>query len=137
MSEDRGAAKREQTLERQCPDGRRLYRRRPVRPPRARRKRQDALRRCDRDNRRWQARSKSSFGPSKGIVTLASFTCQWRDALMGRTQRNQWLAEFESGAGRLENPLFLADVTMPSYALCLVALILKITPMRRQFKSVR
>jgi len=36
---------------------------------------------------------------------------------MGRTQRNQWLAEFESGAGRLENPLFLADVTMPSYAL--------------------
>ena len=24
-----------------------------------------------------------------GIVTLASFTCQWRDALMGRTQRNQ------------------------------------------------
>src|SRR5208283_5389597 len=49
-----------------------------------------------------------------GIVTLASFTCQWRDALMGRTQRNQWLAEFESGAGHLENPLFLADVTMPS-----------------------
>src|SRR5208282_2722440 len=48
-----------------------------------------------------------------GIVTLASFTCQWRDALMGRTQRNQWLAEFESGAGHLENPLFLADVTMP------------------------
>ena len=32
---------------------------------------------------------------------------------MGRTQRNQWLAEFESGAGHLENPLFLADVTMP------------------------
>ncbi len=32
---------------------------------------------------------------------------------MGRTQRNQWLAEFESGAGNLENPLFLADVTMP------------------------
>jgi len=49
-----------------------------------------------------------------GIVTLASFTCQWRDALMGRTQRNQWLAEFESGTGHLENPLFLADVTMPS-----------------------
>src|SRR5208337_5217772 len=48
-----------------------------------------------------------------GIVTLASFTCQWRDALMGRTQRNQWLAEFESGTGHLENPLFLADVTMP------------------------
>jgi len=45
---------------------------------------------------------------------LASFTCQWRDALMGRTQRNQWLAEFESGAGHLENPLFLADVTMPA-----------------------
>jgi len=33
---------------------------------------------------------------------------------MGRTQRNQWLAEFESGAGHLENPLFLADVTMPT-----------------------
>ena len=32
---------------------------------------------------------------------------------MGRTLRNQWLAEFESGAGHLENPLFLADVTMP------------------------
>src|SRR5271157_3763745 len=48
-----------------------------------------------------------------GIVTLARFTCQWRDALMGRTQRNQWLAEFESGTGHLENPLFLADVTMP------------------------
>ncbi len=51
---------------------------------------------------------------AEGIVTLASFTCQWRDALMGRTQRNQWLAEFESGTGHLENPLFLADVTMPS-----------------------
>src|SRR5271157_599372 len=51
--------------------------------------------------------------PEAGIVTLASFTCQWRDALMGRTQRNQWLAEFESGAGYLENPLFLANVTMP------------------------
>ncbi len=43
---------------------------------------------------------------------------------MGRTQRNQWLAEFESGTGHLENPLFLADVTMPLYghskgALCL------------------
>ena len=50
---------------------------------------------------------------SAGIVTLASFTCQRRDALVGRTQRNQWLAEFESGAGNLENPLFLADVTMP------------------------
>ena len=49
----------------------------------------------------------------EGIVTLASFTCQWRDALTGRTQRNQWLVEFESGAGNLENPLFLADVTMP------------------------
>ena len=50
----------------------------------------------------------------KGIVTMASFTCQWRDALMGRTQRNQWLAELESGAGHIENPLFLADVTMPA-----------------------
>src|SRR5208337_4867723 len=50
----------------------------------------------------------------RGIVTLASFTCQWRDALIGRTQRNQWLAEFESGAGHLENPLFLPDVTMPA-----------------------
>ncbi len=48
-----------------------------------------------------------------GIVTLASFTCQWRDALIGRTQRNQWLAEFESGAEHSENPLSLADVTMP------------------------
>ena len=33
---------------------------------------------------------------------------------MGRTQRNQGLAEFESGAGHLEIPLFLTDVTMPS-----------------------
>ncbi len=49
-----------------------------------------------------------------GIVTLASFTCQWRVVLMGRTQRNQWLAELESGAGHLENPLFVADVTMPT-----------------------
>ena len=52
-------------------------------------------------------------GLPDGIVTLASSTCEWRDALMGRTQRNQWLAEFGSSAGHLGNPLFLADVTMP------------------------
>ena len=34
-------------------------------------------------------------------------------ASVARTQRNQWLAEFESGTGHLENPLFLAHVTMP------------------------
>lgn len=44
-------AQREQTLERQRPDGRRLYRRRPFRPPRPRRNRQDAVRRCGCDNR--------------------------------------------------------------------------------------
>src|SRR5208282_4576702 len=49
-------AQRQQTLEGRRPDGRRLYRRRPVRPARAGRSRQDAVRRCDRDNRRWQAR---------------------------------------------------------------------------------
>ncbi len=55
----------------------------------------------------WQNKTQA------GIVTLASFTCQWRDALMGRTQLNQWLAEFARGTGHPENPLFLADVTMP------------------------
>ena len=68
-----------------------------------------ALRRSARPSRHTSPKQ-----AARGIVTLASFTCQWRDALMGRTQRNQWLAEFESGAGHLENPLFLADVTMPA-----------------------
>src|SRR5208282_1508459 len=53
----------------------------------------------------------------KGIVSLASSTCQWRDAPMDRTQRNQWRADFESGVGHLENPLFLADVTMPIFVI--------------------
>jgi hypothetical protein len=34
---------------------------------------------------------------SDGILTLASSMCKWPDALVGRTQRNQWLADFESG----------------------------------------
>jgi|SRR5271166_1267277 len=49
----------------------------------------------------------------EGIVTLASFACQSRDALIGRIQVNQWVGEFGNGAGHLQNPLFLADVTMP------------------------
>jgi hypothetical protein len=42
------------------------------------------------------------------------FTCQSRDALIGRRQGNQWLGEFHGGTGLLQNPLFLANVTMPS-----------------------
>jgi ABC-type sugar transport system substrate-binding protein len=49
-----------------------------------------------------------------GIVTLAIFTCQSPDALMGRRQGNQWFGEFHGGTGPLQNPLFLANVTMPS-----------------------
>jgi hypothetical protein len=48
----------------------------------------------------------------KGIVTFAGFTCQPRDALMGRSQENQWLGELHGGAKALGNPLFLANVTM-------------------------
>ena len=33
---------------------------------------------------------------------------------MGRSQETQWLAELHGGAKALGNPLFLADVTMPS-----------------------
>ena len=40
-----------------------------------------------------------------GIVTLASFACQSRDALIGRIQGNQWVGEFGNGAGDLQNPL--------------------------------
>jgi hypothetical protein len=48
-----------------------------------------------------------------GIVTLAIFTCQSLAALIGGRQENQWLAEFHGGTGPLQNPLFLANVTMP------------------------
>src|SRR5208337_4641118 len=48
-----------------------------------------------------------------GIVTLATFTCQPREAVIGRRQENQWLGELQRGTGPLQNPLFLANVTMP------------------------
>src|SRR5271157_2625345 len=50
----------------------------------------------------------------EGIVTLATFTCQPREAVIGRRQENQWLGELQRGTGPLQNPLFLANVTMPS-----------------------
>ncbi len=37
----------------------------------------------------------SSSRPIEALSRWPVFTCRWRDALMGRTQRNQWLAEFE------------------------------------------
>src|SRR5271157_740318 len=52
-------------------------------------------------------------GLSDGIVTLATFTCQPREAVIGRRQENQWLGELQRGTGPLQNPLFLANVTMP------------------------
>ena len=55
----------------------------------------------------------------RGIVTLAIFTCQRGDALIGHKQENQWLGDFRGGAGPLQNPLFLANVTMPpSMSVC-------------------
>ena len=48
-----------------------------------------------------------------GIVTLATFTCQPREAVIGRRQENQWLGELQRGTGPFQNPLFLANVTMP------------------------
>jgi Oxidoreductase molybdopterin binding domain len=58
---------------------------------------------------------------SSGIVTLAIFTFQSRDALIGRRQGNQWLGEFHGGTGPLQNPLFLANVTLPRHALTILA----------------
>src|SRR5271165_5469868 len=49
-----------------------------------------------------------------GMVTLATFTCQPREAVIGRRQENQWLGELQRGTGPLQNPLFLANVTMPA-----------------------
>ena len=49
-----------------------------------------------------------------GIVTLATFTCQPREAVIGRRQENQWLGELQRGTRPLQNPLFLANVTMPT-----------------------
>ena len=54
----------------------------------------------------------SGIAPA-GIVTLATFTCQPREAVIGRRQENQWLGELQRGTGPLQNPLFLANVTMP------------------------
>ena len=51
--------------------------------------------------------------PCRGIVTLATFTCQPREAVIGRRLENQWLGELQRGTGPLQNPLFLANVTMP------------------------
>ena len=33
--------------------------------------------------------------PINGIVTLATFTCQPREAVIGRRQENQWLGELQ------------------------------------------
>jgi hypothetical protein len=49
----------------------------------------------------------------EGIVTLVIFTCERGDPLIGREQENQWLGDFQDGAGPLQNPLFLTNVTMP------------------------
>src|SRR5208337_1584524 len=51
---------------------------------------------------------------SNSIVTLATFTCQPREAVIGRRQENQWLGELQRGTGPHQNPLFLANVTMPA-----------------------
>ena len=51
---------------------------------------------------------------ASGIVTLAIITCQRGDPLIGRRQENQWVGDFHGGAGPLQNPLFLANVTMPA-----------------------
>jgi hypothetical protein len=48
---------------------------------------------------------------------LATFTCQPREAVIGRRQENQWLGEFQRGIGPLQNPLFLANVTIPLVAM--------------------
>ena len=53
----------------------------------------------------------------KGIVTLATFTCHPREAVIGRRLENQWLGELQRGTGPLQNPLFLANVTMPAKAI--------------------
>src|ERR1700733_2183479 len=47
-----------------------------------------------------------------GIVTFSSFTCQPRDALAVHRQGNQWFEDLYGGAEPLQNPLFLANVTM-------------------------
>ena len=54
---------------------------------------------------------------STGIVTLATFTCQPLEAVIGRRQENQWLGELQRGTGPLQNPLFLANVTMPLWSI--------------------
>jgi hypothetical protein len=59
------------------------------------------------------AQTASARSPHEGLVTFAGFTCQPRDALMGRSQDNQWLGELHGGTKALGNPLFLANVTMP------------------------
>jgi hypothetical protein len=66
-------------------------------------------------------RRKRAWRSDVAPLALARALSRWPvllvngDALMGRPQRNQWIAEFESGAGHLKNPLFLADMTMPSW----------------------
>ncbi len=45
---------------------------------------------------------------------MAIYTCQRGDQLIGRRQENQWLGVFHGGAGPLQNPLFLTNVTKPS-----------------------
>jgi hypothetical protein len=48
-----------------------------------------------------------------GHCHVGDFYRQSRDALIGRRQGNQWLGKFHGGTGPLQNPLFLANVTMP------------------------
>src|SRR5208337_1067301 len=67
----------------------------------------------DRKTERQQRDAERQRNRQKGIVTLATFTCQPREAVIGRRQENQWLGELQRGTGPLQNPLFLANVTMP------------------------
>jgi hypothetical protein len=51
--------------------------------------------------------------PAEGHCHVGQFYLSMARRAYGPHTANQWLAEFESGAGHLENPLFLADVTTP------------------------
>jgi hypothetical protein len=50
---------------------------------------------------------------SNGIVTCVGFTCQKREALTTRMSKFQCLRDLVAQPNRLENRLFLANVTMP------------------------
>jgi DNA-binding MarR family transcriptional regulator len=48
---------------------------------------------------------------------VGDFYLSTGDPLIGRRQENQWLGDFHDGDGPLQNPLFLANVTMPNDSL--------------------